>query len=196
MEHRQTPNVGANLRTWRQQRGLSIRALAELCGISPNTISLIERGVTSPSVATLHQLAMALQVPITSFFEERGEVERVISSRPGKRAFTGNEDALLENLGSGLEGQLLEPFLVTLQPGADSGRQVMVHKGHEFVYCLQGLLEYEIEGQVFCLTAGESLLFEAPLPHRWRNPGSDKAVFLLIFQTTRRGESVDRHLQP
>jgi transcriptional regulator with XRE-family HTH domain len=196
MEDRGTPDVGANLRTWRQQRGLSIRALAELCDISPNTISLIERGITSPSVATLHQLATALQVPIASLFRRQGEATRVISSRPGERSFSGNADVLLENLGSGVEGQLLEPFLVTLQPGADSGRQVMVHRGHEFVYCLQGLLEYEIEGRAFRLAAGESLLFEAPLPHRWRNPGSEAAVFLLIFQSSRRGESVEHHLQP
>ncbi len=196
MEERGAPDVGSNLRTWRQQRRLSIRALAELCHISPNTISLIERGVTSPSVATLHQLATALQVPIASFFEQRGEAARVISSGPGERAFTGNADVLLENLGSGLEGQVLEPFLVTLQPGADSGRQVMVHRGHEFVYCLEGILEYEIEGRAFRLSAGESLLFEAPLPHRWQNPGTEKVVFLLIFQSSRRGESVEQHLQP
>lgn len=196
MEERGTPDVASNLRTWRQQRGLSIRALADLCSISPNTISLIERGVTSPSVATLHQLAKALQTPITSFFEERGEATRVVFSAPGERAFSGNAQVRLENLGSGLEGQLLEPFLVTLQPGADSGQQLIVHEGHEFVYCLQGLLEYELEGRVFRLTSGESLLFEAPLPHRWRNPGSDRAVFLLIFQSSRRGESVAQHLHP
>ena len=196
MEERGIPDVGSNLRIWRQQRGLSIRALADLCDISPNTISLIERGVTSPSVATLHQLATALQVPITSFFEGRGEATRVISSAPGERAFTGNANVLLENLGSGLEGQLLEPFLVTLRPGADSGHQLMVHRGHEFVYCLQGLLEYEIEGRTFRLAAGESLLFEAPLPHRWRNRGKEEVVFLLIFQSSRQGESIDRHLRP
>lgn len=196
MEEGGTPDVGSKLRTWRQQRGLSIRALADLCGISPNTISLIERGVTSPSVATLHQLATALQVPITSFFEEQREPARVILSRPGERVFSGNAGLVLENLGSGLEGQLLEPFLVTLRSGADSGRQVMVHGGHEFVYCLQGTLEYEIGGRTLHLAAGESLLFEAPLPHRWRNPGSEEVIFLLIFQSTRRGESVQQHLNP
>lgn len=194
MEERGTPDVGSNLRTWRQQRGLSIRALADLCDLSPNTISLIERGVTSPSVATLHQLATALQVPISSFFEDRGEATRLVFSAPGERAVAGNAQVRLENLGSGLQGQLLEPLLVTLLPGADSGHQLMVHEGHEFVYCLQGLLEYEIEGRTFRLVAGDSLLFEAPLPHRWRNPGSDKVVFLLIFQSSRRGESVAQHL--
>lgn len=196
MEAGGTLDVGTKLRTWRQQRDLSIRALADLCSISPNTISLIERGVTSPSVATLHQLATALQVPITSFFEEQREPTRVILSRPGERAFSGNAGLVLENLGSGLEGQLLEPFLVTLQPGADSGQQVMIHEGHEFVYCLRGALEYEIEGSTLRLADGESLLFEAPLPHRWRNPGSEEAVFLLIFQSSRRGESVQQHLNP
>jgi quercetin dioxygenase-like cupin family protein len=71
-----------------------------------------------------------------------------------------------------------------------------VHVGHELVYCLQGELEYTVEGQVLSLAAGDSLLFEAQLPHRWRNPGSEPAVFLLIFQAAVLGEPVEQHLHP
>ena len=131
--------------------GCPCAALAELCDLSPNTVSLIERGVTSPSVSTLHQLATALRVPITAFFQEPGEKVQVIHSRPGERSFSGSTSVLLESLGSGLEGQTLEPFLVTLKPGADSGPGAMVHSGHELVYCLQGEVEYEIDGQSYRL---------------------------------------------
>ena len=194
MEERQPPDVGSQVRSLRQQRGLSIRALAELCDLSPNTISLIERRVSSPSVSTLHQLATALQVPITAFFEETGERVKVIRSRPGERSFSGSSSVLLESLGSGLEGQSLEPFLVTLKPGADSGQHTMAHEGHELVYCLQGELEYRIEDESYRLTAGEALLFEAQLPHCWLNPGDDPAVFLLVFQANVQGASVEQHL--
>lgn len=196
MSERQPPQVGSQVRAIRQQRGLSMRAVAELCGLSPNTISLIERGATSPSVSTLHQLAIALRVPITAFFEERAEKVRVIFSRPGERSFSGSHRVRLESLGSDLEGQTLEPFLVTLEPGADSGEQAIVHDGHELVYCLQGEVEYEVEEQHYRLAAGESLLFEARLPHRWRNPHSTPALFLLVFQSTMSGEPLEQHLSP
>jgi transcriptional regulator with XRE-family HTH domain len=194
MSEREPPNVGAQVQALRERLGLSMRGLAEQCGLSPNTISLIERGVTSPSVSTLHRLATALRVPITAFFEKPGDGELVIYSRPGERSFSGSANVTLESLGSGLEGQSLEPFLVTLEPGADSGPGAMIHDGHELVYCLAGVVEYVIEEQTYRLSPGESLLFEARLPHCWRNLGSQPSVFLLVFQTDGPGKPVEQHL--
>ncbi len=63
--------VGQRLRELRQQKNLSVRALASLSGLAINTLSMIENGRTSPSVSTLQVLARALEVPIASFFERR-----------------------------------------------------------------------------------------------------------------------------
>ena len=62
-------DVGHCLRKLRAERDLSIRSLAERSGLNVNTLSLIENGKSSPSVSTLQQLATALEVPITAFFE-------------------------------------------------------------------------------------------------------------------------------
>jgi transcriptional regulator with XRE-family HTH domain len=196
MSELQPPDVGAQVKALRMERGLSMRALAQQCQLSPNTISLIERRETSPSVSTLHRLATALQVPITAFFKKEGDQVRVIRSHPDERPFSASTDVRLESLGSGLEGQALEPFVVTLIPGADSGRQAIVHDGHELVYCLEGAMDYEIDGQHYRLEVGESLLFEARLPHRWRNPGSEPVRFLLIFQASVAGRSAEQHFGP
>ena len=195
MSEQQPPDVGSQVRAWRQERGLSLRALAELCDLSPNTISLIERGSTSPSVSTLHRLATSLRVPITSFFVPEEKRAEVLLSRPGERSFSGSTDVLLESLGSGLKGQTLEAFVVTLKPNADSGKQPMVHEGHELVYCLDGEVEYRIEDRSYRLRHGESLLFEAHLPHCWQNRNHEPAVFLLIFHSAATGESLEEHLR-
>jgi quercetin dioxygenase-like cupin family protein len=172
-----------------------MRGLAELCELSPNAISLIERGSTSPSVSTLHRLATALRVPITAFFEGQEDRVELILSRAGKRSYSGTDSVMLESLGAGLDHQSLEPFVVTLQPGADSGEQGMAHNGHELVYCLEGELEYEVAGTRYPLTAGDAVLFEARLTHCWRNRGHSPAVFLLIFQSDVQGEWVEQHLR-
>lgn len=197
MSEEQIPDVGLRLRVLRERRGLSMRALAERCELSPNTISLIERGATSPSVATLHHLASALRVPITAFFQEPGEKVQVIRFRPGdRRPLSGDTGIQLESLGAGLERQTLEPFLVTLQPGADSGACV-THSGHELLFCLQGEVEYKIDGQLYRLAVGESLLFEASLSHCWLNPSqTDPSLFLLIFQSSEVGQPLEHHLHP
>jgi transcriptional regulator with XRE-family HTH domain len=195
MSEQDAPDVGTRLRAFRQERGLSLRALAELCELSPNTISLIERGVTSPSVSTLQRLATALAVPITSFFAEEPERMHVIMTQADDRIRSGSASVVLESLGYGLEEQACDPFYVTLKPHATSGRQMMIHTGHELVYCLQGELDYEVAGEHYRLKPGDALLFHADRPHRWRNPTGEPVAFLLVMQVTEeRDESVTQHL--
>jgi len=196
MSEREPPDIGRQVRALRRQRNLSLRGLAELCDLSPTTISLIERGDSSPSVATLHRLATALGVPITSFFQEPEAQVEVILTRVGERRRLGTEDIQMESLGSGLRGQAMEPFAVTLPPGSGSGTGAIVHGGHELVYCIQGEVEYQIAGKSYLLAAGDALLLEARLPHCWQNQGQDPALFLLVFQSEIAQDSVEQHLQP
>ena len=130
-QQQQAPDVGARVQALREQRGLSMRALAELCDLSPNAISLIERGISSPNVSSLHRLAGALDVHITAFFEAPQARSRLVLTRRGQRPYSGYDELRLESLGSGLETRILDPFEVTLQAGAGSGQQEMRHGGHE-----------------------------------------------------------------
>lgn len=197
MSEQGAPDVGLRLKELRGERGLSMRALAEMCDLSPNTISLVERGVTSPSVSTLQRLATALGVPITYFFTEPIEKMQVILTRPDERARSGSSRVILESLGYGLEQQACDPFVVTLDSGASSGNRLMMHSGHELVFCMRGELDYEIAGEHYRLQPGDALLFHADLPHRWRNPSSEPVEFLLIMQLIEdRQEHVDQHLHP
>jgi uncharacterized cupin superfamily protein len=97
-------------------------------------------------------------------------------------------------LGTGFARSGLEPFVVSLEPFADSGDTPIVHTGLEFVFCLEGCLSYEVDGQVFTLEPGDSLLFEAHLPHRWRNASeSTSRSLLLLCPTDERDHPDERH---
>ena len=194
MEAQDPVQIGVKIKTLRQERGLSLRTLGNLCELSPNTISLIERGISSPSVATLHRLATALGVPIIAFFEEQENYAEVVITRARERRRSGSTRVLLESLGVGLAEQTLEPFLVTLKPGAGAGKPLMAHAGHELVFVLGGELEYEVAGKKYQLFEGDTLLFEAKLPHNWRNLGHEPVRFLLIFQAAVASKSVQQHL--
>jgi quercetin dioxygenase-like cupin family protein len=74
-----------------------------------------------------------------------------------------------------------EPLIITLNQGADSGTKPIVHTGREFVYCLEGQVLYTVEALSYLLDPGDSLLFEAYLPHYWRNPGEAVARALLVL---------------
>jgi len=177
-------DVGLHLRALRAERNLSIRLLADQSGLNVNTLSLIENGKTSPSVSTLQQLASALNVPITAFFEKDDPVLHVAYQKASHRRRAAFAHGTLEDLGSGLLLGGGQPFLVTLQPDSDSGPDPIVHTGIEFVFCLKGSLCYTIENQTYTLEADDSLVFEAHLPHRWKNTGSTESRFLLILCPT------------
>jgi len=178
---KQTSSLGARLRVLRKERHLTQRELANRAGISVNAVSLIERNEISPSVSTLQSLAKALNIKISYFFadDEHTSVIHITSNRP----FLESGGVTIGGLGSQLSGQQLEPFVMMLQPGSGSGEYV-VHAGHEFVYCLQGQVAYEIDREEYLLNQGDTLLFEAQLPHRWHNPTQEEARMLLILETS------------
>jgi uncharacterized cupin superfamily protein len=64
----------------------------------------------------------------------------------------------------------------------------MLHTGHEFVMCLSGLLEYEVENQQFLLEPGDSLIFAAQLRHRWRNLGEANTTAIFVLAGFEQGE--------
>lgn len=179
----------------RDQRGLSLRALGEKCGLSINAISLIERGENSPTVSTLHRLATALSIPITEFFQEEARQTAVFVKRD--RGLRSRSDGItLESLGIGLLNQQLEPFRLSIKPGAGNFDDPIAHSGEEFVHCLEGEVEYCVGDRVFRLEPGDSLLLEATQPHACHNPDRKPATILLVIQTSHDTELVRQlHLE-
>lgn len=189
-----TFSLGEKLRQLRRERNISQRDLARMASLSPNSISLIERDETSPSVATLQSLATALSIRMSYFFEDETP-NSALHIKPGIRPKITSDGVTIEGVGKTLPAQEIEPFLITLEPKAGSGgeRQV-VHSGHEFVYCLKGKIEYVVDGKVYLVEAGDMLVFEATLPHLWRNPFDSEAKFVLVLQTPNASrEPIQRH---
>lgn len=181
-------NVGERLRELREERDLSIRALGRLSGLSANALSVIERGKSSPSVSTLYKVADALEIPVTAFFQQQHSQNEVVSIKGSQRNRIPFHRGLWEGLGGEVFSGRVEPFMLTLESGANSGRFPMEHSGHEFVFCLRGQLEYTVEGETFHLEAGDSLIFTANLEHEWHNPGQTVTNVLFVLSCFREDE--------
>lgn len=174
-------DVGTRLKDLRKERGKSMRALARASGLSTNALSMIERGRTSPSVSTLYKLADALEVPITAFFRTEPPRYRIVFRRANQRSRVNFPRGQWEGLGGESFVGRVEPFVLVLEPGANSGPLGMIHSGHELVVCLQGRLEYMVEEEHYSLEAGDSLLFASRLQHRWRNAGKTVTQALIVL---------------
>ena len=187
-------SVGQRLREIRGIRRLSLRALAELSGLNINTLSLIENEHTSPSVSTLQQLAQSLQVSITEFFQTNHGSKKLVHQKQGKRPRVAFEHSTMEDLAAGMPRFGAEPIIVTLEPDADSGKKPIVHTGREFVYCLDGHIAYTVDNKNYLLESGDSLIFEAYLPHQWKNIDSTPSrVLLVLCPMDERDQPRERH---
>ena len=187
-------SVGQRLREIRASRGLSMKSLAQMSGLNINTLSLIENEHTSPSVSTLQQLAQSLQVPITEFFETDHGSRKLVHQKQGKRPRVTFQHSTMEDLAPGMPRFGAEPILVTLEPDADSGRKQIVHTGREFVYCLDGHIVYTVDNEKYILEPGDSLIFDAYLPHHWKNIDSTPSRALLVLcPMDERDQPRDRH---
>ena len=186
--------VGQRVRELRGSRNYSLRKLAELSGLNINTLSLIENGKTSPSVSTLQQLAKALDVPITAFFEAEAISQHVVFTPHNARPGTNFGLTRMQNLGQNLEHNAVQPFVVTLTPDAGSGEQTIVHTGYEFVYCLYGKVRYSVDQIEYILEPEDSLVFEAHLSHQWINIASGESqILLVLYPADPKNEPAGRH---
>ncbi|MDY6846103.1 MAG: cupin domain-containing protein [Chloroflexota bacterium] len=177
-------NIGKRLQELRFSKGLSLRALAEMSGLNVNTLSLIENEKTSPNVSTLQQIANALNVPITSFFQPLTAKKDTVFQKEGKRTQINFPQGIFEDLGGGLTLGEGTPLLMTLEPNHESDPDPIIHTGQEFVYCLEGSLVFWVGNREFVLEPGDSLIFEAHIPHRWENRGDCISRSILIICPT------------
>lgn len=188
-------NIGRRLQELRAIQGLSLRSLAEISGLNFNTLSMIENEKTSPNVSTLQQLAVALHVPITAFFEVSTIEKEVVFQKLGQRPQANFPQGELEDLGGGIALGEATPLLLTMDPNANSGPDAIVHTGQEFVYCLEGTMVYRVGPDEYILEPGDSLIFQAHLPHRWENRGEKLfRSILVICPSDDNDRLVEQHL--
>lgn len=163
--------IGREVRSFRQQQGMTVAQLAQLTGLSIGMLSKIENGITSPSLTTLQALSHAFSTSITSFFrgfEERRAVQHVKAGdhveidRRGSRA--GHQYNLLGHIGANASGVMVEPYLITLTSKSDTF-PAFQHDGIELLYMLEGVVDYRHGDQIFRLEPGDSLIFDADALH-------------------------------
>lgn len=161
--------IGAQVRTQRKKLGMTVGELASLANLSAGMLSKIENGLTSPSLTTLKGLAMALNVPFTALFqrfEEQRDASHVRAGeglkieRRGTRA--GHQYALL---GHGVHKQVaVEPYMITLTHESEVF-PLFQHDGQEFLYVVEGAMDYHHGGRNYRMDPGDSLFFDADAPH-------------------------------
>lgn len=171
--------IGREVRAFRRQQETTVADLSAQTGISIGMLSKIENGNTSPSLTTLQTLANALSVPLTSFFRRFEESRQAVHTKSGEGLETDREGTranhqynLLGHIGANASGVIVEPYLITLSDKSDIF-PTFQHGGIETIYMLEGEVDYRHGDEVYSLTPGDTLFFDADAPH-----GPEKLVKL------------------
>ena len=176
--------VATRIRTLREARGFSIRALAEAAGVSPANLSQIEANQTSPSVATLEKLAHGLRVPVAAFFADSEEGTKIEVIDPKDcPTFSLSDGAQLTPLAAQRHESTFEPLLVRLQPGGQLAEQpFLVGIESEFVWVRRGGAVLHYDGQDFEVAETQSVYYDPRRSHNWRNPHEQLCELLIVRQ--------------
>lgn len=182
--------IGAKLREWRQEAGLTLTGVAAAVDLSVGYISQIERGLANPSLETLKRLADVLGQTVGALFSNEsgqdGDSRGYWVSKSGQRK-------RIQYPGSGISNELLSPDLrrqmeviwVEALPGASSGGHPHSHAGEECGIVLSGEMIFWVGDDKIRLSAGDAIYLNSTVPHRWTagQEGSLRAVWLITPPT-------------
>lgn len=175
-------NLGQKIKDLRERRNMSLRDLSKKSGVSANALSLIERNRTSPTVSTLLAIANAFSSKVNDFFSDSEEEKNGYVVFRCSQA-TGQGD--IEPLATDLKAQNLNPVMLRLAPREKFAKDVSIHPGDEFVYCLSGSIECEIGDERIRLGAGDAVTYKGDIPHRINNPSENVSSALVVFEVGR-----------
>jgi transcriptional regulator with XRE-family HTH domain len=162
--------LGNAVRDLRQRHGLTIADVAERAAISRGMLSKIENAQTATSLDTLTRLARALGVSLSTLFRNYdvpdGSAQLVKNGEGMEVVRRGTRRGHTYHLLAYDQGptKLFEPFLITID-SESATFPVFEHPGTEFLYMLEGRMEYRHGQHTYLLTPGDSLTFRGEVPH-------------------------------
>jgi transcriptional regulator with XRE-family HTH domain len=164
----------------RLRRGLTVQQLAVASDLSKGFISQVENERTSPSLATLQDLARALDTSVAYLVVEEDQVPFVVRSKD-RRRLSSNGDAPAIEVLSASPKRNLEVLIAELPVGVPAGEARHCHHGEECVLCMEGRVTLRFEERTLVLESGDSCHFDGRVPHAIENAGTTTARVLIAI---------------
>lgn len=173
----ETLNLGNKIRQLRRKRALTLQNVSDLSGLSKSLLSQIENSFTAPPIATLLKISKALDVKIGYFFQDPPVSSRISVVRHKERKETvplhsranGTKVGYqYESLAHPMADKNMEPFMIEILPREATEMIFYNHKGEEFLFVLEGRMEFRGADRVIELESLDCLYFDSNIPHALR----------------------------
>lgn len=167
----------------RQERRITLAALAAKTGLSKGFLSQVERGMKAPSISSLLRISQVLGVTVGALFEPAaGPEPRYSLVRRHERQRYAREGSLYgyhyEALAFRKAIKRMEPFVVS--PPLLTPRKSFTHEGDELLFVLSGRMQVSLDGQLIELRPGDCLYFDGSLPHWSRSLGKKSRAIVVV----------------
>ena len=174
-------DLGARIRALRVARGETLRQLAAQAGVTESFLSQVERGVASPSIASVQRIARALGQSIAELFTADDPAGSLVRVGDRRRIVYQGLGAVDEFLTRATDGRL-QVIMSTIQPGGGTGDEAYTHDSdEEVVIVLEGSLDLWVGPEHYRLEAGDAVTHPSRVPHRNTNrgPGVARVLFCI-----------------
>jgi len=172
--------IGNRVRELRTDRSLTLQAMADMTGLSPSLLSLVERGKTSPSIGTLVSVAHALGVHMSDLVPgESAAREEPVIRASDQREFATNAGVTRRVL----RDDRVRGVEIAINQYAPEGRSAdreLHHGGFEYGFVLEGELCIDVDGTSYSLSPGDSIGYDSNRPHRIVNRSNETARALWV----------------
>lgn len=176
--------IGAKVKRRRTDKKITLKQLGEQTGLSVGFLSQFERGLSSIALDSLERISRVLETPLSELFEERTSSLHADPVVHGVdlRFDSVSEHIFQSSLRSHAGDFQMLPKMYTLLPLPDEKDmpEMYSHDGEEFVYVLEGVVTFFLEGRVLTLYPGDSIQISSQKEHNWMNRSTKVAKILTV----------------
>ncbi|MCM8776206.1 MAG: XRE family transcriptional regulator [Candidatus Omnitrophica bacterium] len=180
-------NLGQRIRKLRKEKNITLIEIAKQTGIAQATLSRIETGVMTGTVESHEKIAEALGIGLAELYSGIDRrYDQISHTKDTERKITYHgKNVQIELLTRESSKKKITPLLVTLQGGSETQRESTERGVEKFVYLLEGEIKAKVDKEEYLLKPGESLYFDASLPHQFINDKQKVARVLLAVSPSK-----------
>ena len=185
IDHEMTEPIAKKIKEIRLRQGVTLNDLSKRTVLSKGLLSKIENGRTIPSLPVFMNLAKALNTSPADFFEKSSlfkgkhymHLKQSGYLRSKKEDRTGFDyDFIFSQM---MGSCRMQTYLLTIKPKSES--KTTVTDGYEFKYIIHGRCDYKIGDEIVKLEKGDSLYFDASIPHMPINNSKGDVIMLVFY---------------
>ncbi len=177
--------IASNIKKVRMKMNMTLQELADRTGLTKGYLSKVERSEKAPPYSTLSKIVGAMGLEITDVLKANPgplqDLPIVIAKREDGRIIRESSQYAgydYEVLAAGKPGKNMEPFIIY---APYEFTPLFQHEGEEFVYVLEGEIEFKYGADTFVLSEGDHAYFESRIPHTGRSVGEKRAKLMVVI---------------